>query len=81
MTDKDPLVETYCGHNIPPVFTSTSNILFVHFHTDRSVVYAGFNATYTQLPGKITFFKSFSTEKALTFRNRLVLNFGIASWK
>ncbi|XP_060561255.1 cubilin-like, partial [Ruditapes philippinarum] len=50
MTDKDQLNGTYCGSYIPPVFTSTSNILYVHFHTDYSRVYAGFNATYTQLP-------------------------------
>jgi cubilin len=60
MTDEDPLIGTYCGSNIPPVFTSTSNILYVQFYTDVSIGAAGFNATYTQLPGKIPFFKKLS---------------------
>jgi cubilin len=65
MTDKDQFIGTFCGSNKPPVFTSTSNFLYVHFYTDHATAFAGFTATYTQLPGKITFFYSYSTEKLL----------------
>ncbi|XP_053408750.1 cubilin-like isoform X2 [Mercenaria mercenaria] len=51
MTEEDPLIGTYCGSNIPPMITSTSNVLYVRFYSDVSVTGAGFNATYTQLDG------------------------------
>ena len=65
MTTDDPLIGTYCGSNIPPVFTSTSNILYVQFYTDVSIGGAGFNASYTQLDGNVIFnyflFKDYSS--------------------
>ncbi|XP_021476232.2 cubilin [Oncorhynchus mykiss] len=42
-----PLVGTYCGRDvIPGPFVSVSNFLTVHFVTDSSISYRGFNATY-----------------------------------
>ncbi|KAK3572019.1 hypothetical protein QTP86_022249 [Hemibagrus guttatus] len=41
-----PLVGTYCGNVIPAAFVSSSHFLTVHFVTDGSVAFSGFNATY-----------------------------------
>ncbi|CAB1340813.1 unnamed protein product [Coregonus sp. 'balchen'] len=42
-----PLVGKYCGRDvIPGPFVSASNFLTVHFVTDSSISYRGFNATY-----------------------------------
>ncbi|XP_028815099.1 cubilin [Denticeps clupeoides] len=41
-----PLVGTYCGNTVPPSFASSGNFLFVHFVSDGSVAFSGFNATY-----------------------------------
>ena len=44
----DGLVGVYCGQIIPPPpsINSTSNILFVEFHSDEATVDRGFEATY-----------------------------------
>ncbi|GAB1597689.1 hypothetical protein Ahia01_000045500, partial [Argonauta hians] len=38
---------TYCGHNIPPAYTSYSNQLKLTFKADSSIAYAGFRAIYS----------------------------------
>ncbi|MCJ8728547.1 hypothetical protein PDJAM_G00005700 [Pangasius djambal] len=42
-----PLVGTFCGTVIPAAFVSASNFLTVHFVTDGTVAFRGFNATYS----------------------------------
>ncbi|XP_017555843.2 cubilin [Pygocentrus nattereri] len=42
-----PLVGTFCGNTIPAPFVSASHFLTVHFVTDGSVAFSGFNATYS----------------------------------
>ena len=51
MSTEDALVGTYCGSDVPPAFTSSSNALYVVFHTDVSVTHTGFNATYITQDG------------------------------
>lgn len=51
----DPLKGKYCGDAVPPIIRSTSNVLLVRFYTDSSVDGAGFNATYVQEDGKLSF--------------------------
>ncbi|XP_071552235.1 exoskeleton protein RP43-like isoform X2 [Panulirus ornatus] len=43
------VVETYkyCGSRLPPVFTSSSNMLVIKFHSDSSVNRPGFSLHYT----------------------------------
>nr|XP_023646366.1 cubilin [Paramormyrops kingsleyae] len=41
-----PLVGTFCGNAVPAPFRSTGNFLTVHFITDNTVAFSGFNATY-----------------------------------
>lgn len=40
---------TFCGTELPPVFTSTANELFVEFSSDDSINDAGFLAVYTAI--------------------------------
>ncbi|KAG9276492.1 cubilin [Astyanax mexicanus] len=42
-----PLVGTFCGTTVPAPFVSSSNFLTVHFVSDGSVSFRGFNATYS----------------------------------
>ncbi|XP_073985355.1 cubilin-like isoform X1 [Rhodnius prolixus] len=46
--------ESYCGSNMPPVITSSSNLLLIEFHTDSSEAEPGFMATYTTLDYRTT---------------------------
>ncbi|XP_041372182.1 cubilin-like [Gigantopelta aegis] len=44
-----PLIGKYCQNTTTPRFiTGSTNALLVYFHTDSSIVRAGFNATYGQ---------------------------------
>uniref|UniRef100_A0A4W4F6Q8 Cubilin n=1 Tax=Electrophorus electricus TaxID=8005 RepID=A0A4W4F6Q8_ELEEL len=44
-----PLVGIFCGNVVPAPFVSASNFLTVHFVTDGSVAFRGFNATYSEV--------------------------------
>lgn len=55
MTMDDPLIGRYCGTTIPAEFVSTSNVLYVQFHTDSTIAGAGFNASFVQQDGSCTF--------------------------
>ncbi|XP_032366699.1 cubilin [Etheostoma spectabile] len=45
-----PLVGTFCGNTVPAHFTSSGNLLTIHFVSDSVVQKAGFNATYRAVP-------------------------------
>ena len=36
------LLDKTCGYDLPPVVTSLTNTVDIHFHTDSSVQYKGF---------------------------------------
>ncbi|KAK7065275.1 hypothetical protein SK128_012047 [Halocaridina rubra] len=38
--------ERYCGNTLPPVMTSSDNLMTIHFHADSSVNHDGFSAVY-----------------------------------
>lgn len=46
MDPKDHHIAKYCGDQLPPVLTSTGNVLTISFVSDDSVSEEGFLATY-----------------------------------
>ncbi|XP_046386437.1 uncharacterized protein LOC124156137 [Ischnura elegans] len=40
----------FCGHNFPPMITSSGPFLHLKFHSDESAEYSGFHAVYTVIP-------------------------------
>ncbi|KAI0233877.1 Cubilin [Lamellibrachia satsuma] len=42
-----PLLQTFCGHNVPGDVASSGNTIFVRFKTDHSGTYGGFNIYYS----------------------------------
>ena len=43
------ILGTYCGNTIPPNHISSGNEVLVHFDTDGSVTYTGFQLEHQQL--------------------------------
>lgn len=41
---------TFCGHDFPPVLTSTGRYLWLRFKSDDNIEYTGFKAVYQFLP-------------------------------
>ncbi|KAL5010260.1 hypothetical protein ScPMuIL_012565 [Solemya velum] len=41
----------YCGSTVPPVTTSSENVMLVTFHSDSSLAHEGFMASYVALNG------------------------------
>ena len=41
----------FCGQNVPPTLTSSSNVLTILFKSDDSVAREGFTASYVALDG------------------------------
>ncbi|CAH0628596.1 unnamed protein product [Chrysodeixis includens] len=44
------VIGTYCGHSLPPVLTSSSNLLSIRLSTDGEIGSQGFEATLTAHP-------------------------------
>ncbi|XP_071448661.1 neuropilin and tolloid-like protein 2, partial [Hetaerina americana] len=44
------LLGLFCGHNFPPMLTSSGRYLWLRFHSDESAEYGGFRAVYTSIP-------------------------------
>lgn len=64
------LMGKYCGHKIPPMLLSSSNIVTVIFITDISLNHDGFTFTYTFVPennGKNLIYKINSHKFLYTF--------------
>lgn len=40
------LIGKYCGEEFPPEITSKERHLWLHFHSDESIEYSGFQAVY-----------------------------------
>ncbi|XP_022193782.1 neuropilin and tolloid-like protein 2 [Nilaparvata lugens] len=40
----------FCGHDFPPVLTSSDRYLWLRFHSDETIEYTGFKAVYSQIP-------------------------------
>ncbi|RZF33315.1 hypothetical protein LSTR_LSTR007660 [Laodelphax striatellus] len=40
----------FCGHDFPPVLTSSDRYLWLRFHSDETIEYSGFKAVYSQIP-------------------------------
>ena len=38
-----------CGNKVPESIISNSNLIFVRFHTDSSIVHTGFKANWAQV--------------------------------
>ena len=55
--DGSPMLgKRYCGSSLPPVWTSSSNLMWVRYVTDGSSSNTQFKATYTrERPSKLTF--------------------------
>ena len=51
MAHQSNILNRYCGTNTPSEFTSSSNELFIKFHTDGSYTYSGFLAAYERVGG------------------------------
>ena len=47
-SEDSDLINSFCGDNLPPEILSTSNQLYVKFHSDFAVTNTGFRASYTQ---------------------------------
>lgn len=39
----------YCGHEFPPIITSTDRFLWLHFKSDDNIEYSGFTAVYESI--------------------------------
>ena len=52
-TPVSPLIERYCGTQLPPAITASSNELFIKFYTDNEVHRAGFSGQITNVDCKI----------------------------
>ncbi|XP_066598353.1 cubilin-like [Prorops nasuta] len=48
-----PLIGRYCGTDLPPTVTSTSNVLLVRFKTDWSFEFEGFKLKYETMCGGV----------------------------
>ncbi|XP_055847074.1 cubilin homolog [Episyrphus balteatus] len=48
MTEASPLIGKFCGTEIPPHIPSFTNHLYLHFHSDSSLNYPGFDITFQQ---------------------------------
>ncbi|XP_055682051.1 tolloid-like protein 2 [Lutzomyia longipalpis] len=44
------LIGQYCGTDFPPMVTSRERQLWLHFHSDENIEYAGFVAVYEYIP-------------------------------
>ena len=47
----------YCGDSIPPRHVSSSTVVLIHFLSDNSVTYGGFQMEYNPLGKQITSIK------------------------
>ncbi|XP_055841856.1 cubilin homolog [Episyrphus balteatus] len=48
MTEASPLIGKFCGTEIPPHIPSFTNHLYLHFHSDASLNYPGFDIIFQQ---------------------------------
>ncbi|XP_012276352.1 cubilin [Orussus abietinus] len=48
---EDSILGVYCNHTHPPPLTTTSNEAFLHFHSDGVGRDAGFQITFSSVPG------------------------------
>ncbi|XP_055914850.1 cubilin homolog [Eupeodes corollae] len=48
MSEQSPLIGRFCGYDIPPHIPSFTNHLYLHFHSDSSFNYQGFDITFQQ---------------------------------
>ena len=46
-SEGSPLLKQHCGKSIPPTYYSQTNMAFIHFQTDGSVMGTGFELEYT----------------------------------
>ena len=46
-SEASPLLAQHCGKSIPPTYYSQTNMAFIHFQTDGSVMGTGFELEYT----------------------------------
>ncbi|GAB0094503.1 Neuropilin and tolloid-like protein 2 [Sergentomyia squamirostris] len=44
------LIGQFCGNDFPPMVTSKERQLWLHFHSDENIEYAGFVAVYEYIP-------------------------------
>lgn len=44
------LLGQFCGREFPPMITSTDRFLWLRFHSDDNIEYAGFKAVYEFIP-------------------------------
>lgn len=47
------LIGRYCGGDLPPDITTTSQYMYIKFHSDAATQYTGFRMTYS-VNGKCT---------------------------
>jgi cubilin len=45
-SSSSPMMGKYCGTSIPPSQVSSSNEVFIHFHSDWSATKSGFEMEY-----------------------------------
>ncbi|KAG8337398.1 Neuropilin and tolloid-like protein 2 [Homalodisca vitripennis] len=45
-----PLIGKICGHQFPPMVTSSSRYLWIRFRSDENIEYSGFKALYSSIP-------------------------------
>ena len=44
-----PMLGKYCGYSIPPSHVSSNNEILIHFQSDSSVTYTGFQIEYNRI--------------------------------
>lgn len=47
-TARSQLIGRFCGNNLPPLLTTTTNHMYIRFKSDDSGMHTGFAATYVQ---------------------------------
>ena len=58
MSAEDPLLGKFCNSGRPgPPLRTSSNVLYVRFFTDASIVLSGFNLTFQERDGKSCLYK------------------------
>lgn len=72
------LIGKYCGEEFPPEITSKERHLWLHFHSDESIEYSGFQAVYEFIDrrkdGKKRVFDSESIRFAMQSFNSILTN-------